>query len=171
VLFGIASTGKGVIKGRELDCGSKCEHRYVFGTREELRALPGKGWRFFTWSGACGRAATCSVYVGPRTIVGALFVENLEPKLLSVKTTGTKAARKVTVRLSVRHEGTARLKLLRDAPTRVFTDRRFPLTKGVNAVALPVPVKVKAGRLRLLVATSDGSGGGRTFTRVVKVGP
>ena len=102
---------------------------------------------------------------------GGLFVENLEPKLLSVKSTGTKAGRKVTVRRSVRHEGTARLKLLREGPTRVFTDRRFPLTKGVNTVVLAVPGKVKAGRLRLLVATSDGSGGGRTFFRGVKVGP
>ena len=171
VLFDVARVGRGVVKGLQLDCGAKCEHRYVFGTREVLRALPSDGWRFSAWSGACAKAPTCSVYIGPRTTVGALFIENLEPKLLSVKATGTKAARKVTVRVSVRHEGTARLKLLRDSPTRVLTDRRFPLKKGVNAVVLAVPAKVKAGRLRLLVATSDGSGGGRTFSRVVKVGP
>ena len=63
----------------------KCEHRYVFGTREELRARPGERMAFLHVEWSVRQAATCSVYIGPRTTVGALFVENLEPKLLSVK--------------------------------------------------------------------------------------
>ena len=54
---------------------------------------------------------------------------------------------------------------------KVVASRLAPLKGGVNTVVLAVPAKVKAGRVRLLVATSDGSGGGRTFFRVVKVGP
>ena len=35
---------------------------------------------------------------------------------------------------------------------------------------LAVPAKTKPGRLRLTIAVSDGFGGGRTYTRVLKVG-
>jgi hypothetical protein len=171
VLFNIARVGKGVIKGRELDCGAKCEHRYVFGTREELRAVPANGWRFLAWSGACARAPTCSVYIGPRTTVGATFAENLEPKLLSVKATGTKAARKVTVRFSVRHFAFVRLLLRRIGSAKVLAEGRFDVRGGAQAVVLPVPAKVKAGRVGLTISISDGSGGGRTYRRVLKVAP
>jgi hypothetical protein len=171
VLFDIARVGKGVIKGRELDCGPKCEHRYVFGSREELRASPSKGWRFTRWNGACGKAATCSLYIGPFTTLGALFLENLAPQLQSVKATGTSATRKLTVRLTVRHRAQVRLQLRREGAATVLADRRFDLKGGANAVVLPVPAKTGAGRLRLTISVSDGLGGGRTYFRVLKVGP
>jgi hypothetical protein len=171
VLFDIARVGKGAITGRELDCGAKCAHRYVFGTREELRARPSDGWRFTRWSGACSKAATCSLYIGPVTTVGALFTENLVPQLLSAKATGKKAARKLTVRLSVRHLAFVRLQLRRIGATKVLADRRFEIRGGAHAVVLAVPAKVEAGRLRLTISVSDGLGGGRTYFRVLKVGP
>ncbi|MDX6437505.1 MAG: trimeric autotransporter adhesin [Gaiellaceae bacterium] len=171
VLFDVARVGNGVITGLELDCGAKCEHRYVFGTREELRARPSDGWRFTGWNGACGKAAACSLYIGPVTTLGALFTENLAPQLQSVKATGKRAARKLTVRLSVRHAAFVRLQLRRNGAAKVLADRRFDLKGGANAVALAVPGKVKAGRLRLTISISDGLGGGRTYFRVLKVGP
>ena len=171
VLFDVAREGKGAIKSNELNCGATCEHRYVFGTREELRASPAGGWRFTQWNGACGKAATCALYIGPVTSVKATFTENLAPQLQSVKATGTKSGRKLTVRLSVRHAADARLQLRRDGATKLLADRRFALKAGANAVVLAVPAKVKAGRLRLTIAVSDGLGGGRTYFRVRKVGP
>ena len=104
----------------------------MFGTREELRATPAGGWRFTRWNGACGKAATCSLYIGPVTSVGALFTENLAPQLQSVKATGKKSGRKLTVRLSVRHAAQARLQLRRDGATKVLADRRFALKGGAN---------------------------------------
>ena len=170
VLFDIARVGKGVVRGRELDCGEKCEHRYVFGTQEVLSALPAEGWRFTQWDGACAKAATCSLYIGPVTTLGAVFVENLVPQLQTVKATGSKSSRKLTVRLSVRHAAQVRLRLRRDGAARIIADRRFALKAGANTLALPLP-RVKAGRFRLVISVSDGLGGGRTYLRLVKVGP
>jgi hypothetical protein len=171
VLFDIARVGNGAITGLELDCGAKCEHRYVFGTREELRARPSEGWRFTRWSGACGKAATCSLYIGPVTTLGALFTENLAPQLQSVKATGQKAARRLRVRLSVRHAAFVRLQLRREGAAKVLADRRFELRGGTSTIVLALPARVKAGRLRLTISVSDGLGGGRTYFRIVKVGP
>ena len=170
VLFDIARVGRGVVTGRELDCGATCEHRYLFGTREVLSARPAQGWRFTRWNGACAKAATCALYVGPITTLGALFVENLVPQLQSVKATGTKAARKLSVRLSVRHAAQVRLRLRREGIAKLLADRRFSLERGTNAVALPVPA-VAAGRFRLVISVSDGLGGGRTYNRMVRIGP
>jgi Divergent InlB B-repeat domain len=166
VLFDVARVGSGVIKGLELDCGAKCEHRYVFGSREKLVASPASGWRFTQWNGACAKAATCSLYIGPVTTLGALFTENLAPQLQSVKATG----RKLTVRLSVRHTAQVRLQLRRNGAGKVLADRRFALKGGANAVVLALPAKVKSGLVRLTISVSDGLGGGRTYSRVLKVG-
>lgn len=170
VLFLVTPKGQGSVSGRELDCGSKCEHRYEFGSREELRARPAAGWRFTGWEGACAKKPTCALYVGPVTTVAARFTENLAPQLLSVRATGTKAGRKLTVRLSVRHAAQARLQLRRDGTTTLLAQRRYPLTGGANTLVLSVPAKTKPGRLRLTIAVSDGLGGGRTYVRVLKVG-
>ncbi len=138
----------------------------MFGTREKLVASPASGWRFTQWNGACAKAATCSLYIGPVTTLGALFTENLAPQLQSVKATG----RKLTVRLSVRHTAQVRLQLRRNGAGKVLADRRFALKGGANAVVLAVPAKVKAGSFRLTISVSDGLGGGRTYSRVLKVG-
>ena len=79
----------------------------------------------------------------------ATFTENLAPQLQSVKATGKKSGRKLTVRLSVRHAAQARLQLRRDGATKLLADRRFALKGGANAVVLAVPAKVKAGRFRV----------------------
>jgi hypothetical protein len=170
VHFDVTREGRGRVDGRELDCGAKCDHVYGFGSREELRATPAGGWRFTAWDGACAKAPTCVLYVGPVTSVAARFTENLAPRLLSVRATGAKARRKLTVRLSVRHAAQARLQLRRDGMAKLLAERRFPLTGGVNTLVLAVPATTKPGRLRLTIAVSDGLGGGRTFTRVLKVG-
>jgi hypothetical protein len=171
VLFDVSREGRGAVKGDRLDCGGTCEQRYAFGTREELLARPAAGWRFTQWNGACGAAAACTLYIGPVTSVSAKFTENLAPQLQSVQATGRKAGRKLTVRLSVRHAAQVRLQLRRDGVAKVLVDRRVALNRGANAVALNVPAKAKAGRYRLTVSVSDGLGGGRTYFRVVKVGP
>jgi hypothetical protein len=171
VLFDVSHEGEGAITGRELDCGGKCEHRYLFGTAEELRARPATGWRFTQWKGACGTAATCPLYIGPVTSVSARFTENLVPQLQSVQATGRKARRKLTVRLSVRHSAQARLRLRRAGAARVLADRRYTLRGGANAVVLAVPARVRPGRFRLTISVSDGLGGGRTYVRALKVGP
>ena len=170
VLFDVTRQGQGSVKGRELDCGDTCERRYPFGSREELRATPAGGWRFTAWDGACARTPTCVLHVGPVTSVAARFTENLVPRLLRVRASGTKAGRKLTVRLSVRHAAQARLQLRREGAAKLLAQRRFPLTGGANTLVLAVPAKTKPGRLRLTIAVSDGLGGGRTFTRVLKVG-
>jgi hypothetical protein len=170
VLFDVTRQGRGSVRGRELDCGDTCERRYRFGSREELRATPAGGWRFTAWEGACARTPACVLYVGPVTSVAARFTENLVPQLLSVRASGTKAGRKLTVRLSVRHAAQARLQLRRDGAPRLLAQRRSPLTGGVNTLVLAVPAKTKPGRLRLTISVSDGLGGGRTFTRLLRVG-
>ena len=170
VLFDVTREGEGTIAGRELDCGTDCEHRYAFGSREELRAAPADGWRFTAWDGACAKEATCILYVGPVTSVAARFTENLAPRLESVRATGKKAGRKLRVRISVRHAAQARLQLRREGAKKFLAERRYQLAGGATTLVLAVPAKTKPGRLRLTIAVSDGLGGGRTYTRVLKVG-
>jgi hypothetical protein len=172
VLFDVTREGRGSVKGRQLDCGDTCERRYAFGAEEELRATPEAGWRFTSWEGevSCAKAPACRLYVGPVTSVAARFTENLAPQLLSVRATGKKAARRLSVRLSVRHAAQARLQLRRDGAAKLLAERRFALTGGATTLVLAVPAKTKPGRLRLTISVSDGLGGGRTYTRVLKVG-
>jgi hypothetical protein len=170
VLFDVARQGRGTVSGRELNCGNKCEHRYAFGSREELRARPAGGWRFGGWNGACARQATCRLYVGPVTSVAARFIENLAPQLRTVQVTGAKAGRKIRVRLSVRHAAQARFQLRRDGAAKLLAERRYRLAGGTTTLVLAVPAKTNPGRLRLTISVADGLGGGRTYTRVLKVG-
>ena len=64
-----------------------------------------------------------------------------------------------------------RLQLRRNRLAKVLADRRFDLRGGTHTVVLAVPAKVTATHLRLTISVSDGLGGGRTYFRVVKVGP
>jgi hypothetical protein len=170
VLFDVTREGQGTVTGRELECGGKCEHRYAFGSQEELRATAADGWRFTAWNGACAKAPMCRLYVGPVTSVAARFTENLAPQLVSVRATGTKAGRKLRVRLSVRHAAQARFRLRREGARKLLVERRYRLSGGATTLVLAVPAKTKPGRLRLTISVSDGLGGGRTYTRVLKVG-
>ena len=112
----------------------------------------------------------CRLYVGPVTSVAARFTENLAPQLQSVQATGTKAGRKLRVRLSVRHAAQARLRLRREGAQKLLAERRYQLAGGVTTLVLAVPAKTKPGRLRLTISVADGIGGGRTYTRVLEVG-
>jgi len=91
--------------------------------------------------------------------------------LQSVKATGTRAGRKLTIRLSVRHAAQVRVRLRRDGIAKIIADRRFALKGGANAATLPLSGTLEPGRFRLVISVSDGLGGGRTYFRVVKVGP
>ena len=170
VLFDVTRQGQGRVTGRELNCGGNCDHRYAFGSQEELRATPAAGWRFTAWNGACAKAPMCRLYVGPVTSVAARFTENLAPKLQSVQVTGTKAGRKLRARLSVSHAAQARLRLRREGAQKLLAERRYQLAGGVTTLVLAVPAKTKPGRLRLTISVADGLGGGRTYTRVLEVG-
>ena len=170
VLFDVARVGQGRVAGRELNCGATCEHRYAFGAEEQLRATPAAGWRFTGWNGACAKRPMCRLYVGPVTSVAARFTENLAPRLQSLQATGTKAGRKLRARLSVRHAAQARLQLRREGANKLLAERRYPLAGGATTLVLAVPAQTKPGRLRLTISVADGLGGGRTFTRVLRVG-
>ena len=170
VLFDVSRQGQGRVTGRELNCGGNCDHRYAFGSQEELRAIPAAGWRFTAWNGACAKTSMCRLYVGPVTSVAAQFTENLAPQLQSVQVTGTKAGRKLKGRFSVRHAAQARLLLRREGAQKLLAERRYQLAGGVTTLVLAVPAKTKPGRLRLTISVADGLGGGRTYIRVLKVG-
>jgi hypothetical protein len=167
VLFGVEREGRGAVSGRELSCGTECESLYAFGEREDLRARPASGWRFGGWIGACGRVPTCGLHVGPVTTIGARFVENLVPRLLGVTASG----RRVTVRLSVRHRAQARVQVRRAGSAVVLAQRRFEVGAGTTSLAVPLPPGTRPGRVRVALSVSDGMGGGRAWTRVVRVGP
>ena len=171
VLFDVSRQGQGRVTGRELNCGG------------DLRApvrlrLPGGAARRLPPPGGASRRGTapaprtpmCRLYVGPVTSVAARFTENLAPQLQSVQVTGTKAGRKLRVRLSVRHAAQARLLLRREGAQKLLAERRYQLAGGVTTLVLAVPAKTKPGRLRLTISVTDGMGGGRTYTRVLKVG-
>ena len=71
------------------------------------------------------------MYIGPVTTLGALFIENLEPKLQSVKATGTKAGSQGDgSALGPPRGHQARLKLRREgadegsSPTAAFPSQR-----------------------------------------------
>jgi hypothetical protein len=163
VLFSVARSGEGAVKGREIDCGSVCDRRYRFGEAEELLARPAQGWRFTQWRGECEREQPCRVVVGPVTSVGAIFARNLAPRLLAVSTAGTGARRRLVVRLSVQGEAQARVVVRRLDARRALIDRRFPLRAGPSALTVPIPRAAPRGRYRITIAVSDGQGGGRTF--------
>lgn len=169
VLFGVAREGQGTVAGRELECGTKCESEYTFGEREELRATPAGGWRFGGWDGACARAPTCLLHVGPVTSVSARFVENLVPRLLSLKAVRVRAGRRVALRFSVKHAAQGRVQVRREGSRALLASRRFPLRAGVNAISVPLPARIRPGRLRVTCSVADGLGGGRTWTRVIRV--
>ena len=80
VLFDIARVERR-ITGLELDCGPKCEHRYVFGTRESCARSVGRMALHAVERLRARRA--CTLYIGPVTTLGALFTENLAPQLQS----------------------------------------------------------------------------------------
>jgi Divergent InlB B-repeat domain len=170
VLFDVVRDGEGDVVGRQLDCGGTCERRYTFGTEEELTAKPAAGWRFTTWQGICAKEATCRFQVGPITTIGAIFTENLAPQLLGVQAGKSGGQRRITVRLSVQHAATVRLQLKREGAKKLLADRRYPLVAGANRIVLPLPKQARAGRHRLRIAVSDTTGGGKTYSRVVKVG-
>jgi hypothetical protein len=103
------------------------------------------------------------------TSVSARFVENLVPRLLSLKAVRGRAGRRVALRFSVKHAAQGRVQIRRDGSRTVLVSRRFPLRAGLNAISVSLPARVRSGRLRVTCSVADGLGGGRTWTRVVRV--
>jgi hypothetical protein len=68
-----AGTGKGTVRGRLIDCGSRCTTTGLFGKPQTLTADPDAGSRFVGWKGACGSAPRCELFIGPVTRVVAVF--------------------------------------------------------------------------------------------------
>ena len=97
----VSKSGKG--KGKVTSspggilCGTTCSHGYAYGAAVTLRAVPAKGSRFVSWSGACKGHGFCTVTANANATVKATFalrrcvVPNVVGKTL-------KAARRVLAR-------------------------------------------------------------------------
>ena len=75
-----------------LDCGIACSAAFADGTNVALSATPASGWRFDSWSGACGGPGACIVQVAADVTVWATFVK-LPPHVLTVARAGTGSGR------------------------------------------------------------------------------
>jgi Divergent InlB B-repeat domain len=75
VTFRVLRSGDGVgrVVGPLIDCGELCSAQFEFGSRIRLVATPGPGSVFAGWEGACRRAPTCELTVGPVTSIRAHF--------------------------------------------------------------------------------------------------
>ena len=76
VVFTVNHVGSGTVRGSHIDCGSSCSAIYSFGVHDTLEASPDPGSHFVTWRGACGTSPTCSLWVGPTTLLQAVFDTN-----------------------------------------------------------------------------------------------
>ena len=170
VLFDVARDGRGRVRGGEIDCGERCAARYTFGREETLLASPATGWRFTAWQGACEPRRRCTLLVGPVTSLGARFTENLLPRLLNLAVRRRAGRREIVVRIGVTHAARAVVRL-RQEGGRVLPPKTYALKGGVTNLIRPVARSVPAGRYRVTLSLSDGLGGGRTFTRVRRLGP
>ena len=68
-----AGSGSGRVTALGLDCGTRCNASYAYGTKLTLEAVPGPGSTFVRWEGACAQNPTCTVVVGPITTIVAQF--------------------------------------------------------------------------------------------------
>ena len=75
-----------------IDCGIACSAAFADGTKVTLSATPASGWRFETWSGACGGPGACVTQVAADMTVWATFVK-LPPHTLTVARNGTGSGR------------------------------------------------------------------------------
>lgn len=72
----VSTSGRGIVASNPagIRCGSSCSQTFASGTRITLTATPANGFRFTGWSGGCsGATATCTVQLGERTTVSAIF--------------------------------------------------------------------------------------------------
>ena len=73
----VSKSGKGQGKVKSspggLLCGKTCSHGYAYGTAVTLRAIPAKGSRFLSWSGACKGHGFCTIKATANATVKAKF--------------------------------------------------------------------------------------------------
>jgi hypothetical protein len=170
VLFEVAPAGRGHVRGGGIDCGERCSGTYTFGRPETLAAVPSAGWRFTRWLGACEPRPRCTLLVGPVTSLGVTFTENLAPRLLSLTTRRRAGVRQVVVRVGTAHAARAVVRMRRVGAAAVLAARTYAVHGGTTTLVRAVGAARPAGRYRIVVALSDGRGGGRTFTRIRKLG-
>jgi hypothetical protein len=176
-------SGSGTVRGRALDCGSRCVSRGNFGDRETLVADPAPGSRFAGWRGVCARAPRCSFATGPVTSAVAVFDRADAPstgpgasvrrpgagaappgarhaafaaRLERVTVTGHGRRRQVRIRVRLDAPGTVRAALLRRGHRAARGRWRVPA--GAPLLRLRVPPATRSGRYRLAVSFRDGSG-------------
>jgi hypothetical protein len=93
----------------------------------------------------------------------------LRARLLSLRTAlGRTRRRRVSLALTTNKRASVDLTLSRGRI--VIAHRSADVPDGGGALSLAVPAKVRRGRARLVVRVRSGDGGGRTFTRTVRLG-
>jgi hypothetical protein len=104
------------------------------------------------------------------TTLGAAFTENLVPRLVDLGVRRRAGRREIIVRVSVTHAARAVVRMRREGGKALPT-KTYALKGGATTLVRPVARSVPAGRYRVTVSLSDGLGGGRTFSRVRRLGP
>lgn len=172
VNFQVRRQGTGTVKGDEgIDCGDRCSARFRFNREVTLVAEEVTGWRFVRWEGACASETRCTLNVGPLTSIRAIFAEReaLAAQVLAVSARGSRAARRIAVRVTVNQAATCRVSLLPLRSSRTLAARTYALRPGATTVQLVVPRRVAAGRYRVSVVLQDDEGNRQAFVRVVRL--
>jgi hypothetical protein len=167
----VAVDGEGTVTGDRIDCGGHCSASYGFGTLEHLEATAAAGFAFTGWQGGCGSQSDCSFPVGPITAVKAMFAVEakvLHASLLSVKSAGHRAKRKVSAMLKSSLAGRLTLRLERLRGKRVAS-RKVAVAAGTSRASLAVPRKAPPGRYRLRLTLVAGTQSA-TLTHLVRIG-
>ena len=165
--------GQGTVKGDRIDCGGHCSASYGFGTMEHLKAAAATGFVFNGWQGGCGSQSDCTFPVGPITAVKAIFAvkgvsKALHASLLSVKSGGHKAKRKVRVVLTSSLAGKLTLRLETPAGKRVAS-RKVAVAVGKSSAWVAVPRKTPPGRYRLRLTLVAGTASAK-LAHLVRIG-
>jgi uncharacterized repeat protein (TIGR02543 family) len=75
----VTTTGNGSVESTDgfINCPGLCSHTYLANTPVTLNTVPGQGWSFNSWSGACsGNSPTCTVTMSGNTSAGATFTQD-----------------------------------------------------------------------------------------------
>ena len=159
-------SGSGTVRGRALDCGSRCVSRGNFGDRETLVADPAPGSGFAGWRGVCAHAPRCSFAAGPVTSAVAVFDRADAPstgpgrsgsgaaspatrhapfaaRLERVTVTGHGRRRQVRMRVRLNAPGTVRAALLRSGHRAAHG--RWQAPAGTPLLRLRVPPRHDRG--------------------------
>jgi len=192
VNFRVLVSGRGTVRGLNVNCGTSCSHTYDYGDRERLSVDPDRGWHFDRWEGGCGTQAPCTLPVGRVTTVRALFaadgqqngggdtqpppgpvvVDPRAPQTFSARRVrltarGRRARRRVVLVVAVNESAGGRLRLRRGR--RRVAAGSVRLHRGRNRLTLKVPRRARRGRYRVVLVIRAASGT-RTVSGTVQLG-